>query len=62
MLAICDTLNRLFTEKSVAVAGLRRFGLSVVTSQPFLRRTLIERALGVGGDAPQLARRTATSN
>jgi len=62
VLAICDTLNRLFTEKSVAVAGLRRFGLSVVTSQPFLRRSLIERALGVGGDAPQLARRTAASN
>jgi len=36
--------------------------LSVVTSQPFLRRSLIERALGVGGDAPQLARRTAASN
>ena len=62
VLGICDTLNRLFTEKSVAVAGLRRFGLSLVTSQPFLRRTLVERALGVGGDAPQLARRTAASN
>jgi 2-octaprenylphenol hydroxylase len=62
VMGICDTLNRLFTEKSVAVAGLRRFGLSVVTRQPLLRRTLIERALGVGGDAPQLARRTAASN
>ena len=62
VLGLCDTLNRLFTEKSVAIAGLRRFGMSVVTSQPFLRRTLVERALGVGGDAPQLARRTAATN
>jgi 2-octaprenylphenol hydroxylase len=62
VMGICDTLNRLFTEKSVAVAGLRRFGLAVVTRQPLLRRTLIERALGVGGDAPQLARRTAAAN
>jgi 2-polyprenylphenol 6-hydroxylase len=59
VLAACDTLNRLFTEKSVAVAGLRRFGMAVVSSQPLLRRSLIERALGAGGDAPQLARRTA---
>ncbi len=56
VMGICDTLNRLFTEKSVAVAGLRRFGMSVLTRQPFMRRALIERALGVGGDAPQLAR------
>jgi 2-octaprenylphenol hydroxylase len=62
VMGICDTLNRLFTEKSVAVAGLRRFGLSVVSSQPLLRRALVERALGVGGDAPQLARRTPATN
>jgi 2-octaprenylphenol hydroxylase len=58
VMGICDTLNRLFTEKSLAVAGLRRFGMSVLTRQPFMRRALIERALGVGGDAPQLARRS----
>jgi hypothetical protein len=34
----------------------------VVTSQSFLRRALVERALGVGGDAPQLARRTTATN
>ena len=61
VMGICDTLNRLFTEKSVAVAGLRRFGMSVVTRQPFMRRALIERALGVGGDAPQLARHSTST-
>ena len=61
VMGICDTLNRLFTEKSVAVAGLRRFGMSVVTRQPFMRRALIERALGVGGDAPQLARHSTSA-
>jgi len=45
----------------VAVAGLRRFGMSVVTRQPFMRRALIERALGVGGDAPQLARHSTST-
>ena len=62
VMGVCDTINRLFTEKSVAIAGLRRFGMSMVTRQPYLRRTLVERALGVGGDAPQLARRTAATN
>jgi 2-polyprenylphenol 6-hydroxylase len=62
VMAACDTLNRLFTEKSVAVAGLRRFGMAVVSSQALLRRTLVGRALGAGGDAPQLARRTITPN
>lgn len=58
VLAVCDTLHRLFTERSVAVAAARRFGMSVVTRQPWLRRTLIERALGLGGNVPELARRT----
>jgi hypothetical protein len=33
---------------------LRRFGLGVVASQPWLRRTLIERALGLTGDVPRI--------
>jgi 2-polyprenylphenol 6-hydroxylase len=57
VLAICDTLNRVFAERSVAVAAVRRFGMSVVTRQPFMRRALIERALGLGGDVPELALR-----
>lgn len=55
VLALCDTLNRLFAERSVAVGAVRRLGMSLVTRQPLLRRTLIERALGLGGDVPSLA-------
>jgi 2-octaprenylphenol hydroxylase len=55
VLALCDTLNRLFAERSVAVGALRRMGMSIVTRQPLLRRTLIERALGLGGDVPAVA-------
>ena len=55
VLALCDTLNRIFSERSVAVSAARRFGMSVVTQQPLLRRSLIERALGLGGDVPALA-------
>lgn len=61
VLAVCDTLNRLFAERSVAVSGLRRFGMSMVTRQPLVRRQLIERALGLGGDVPALALHTATA-
>jgi 2-octaprenylphenol hydroxylase len=56
VLAVCDTLNRLFAERSVAIAGLRRFGMSMVSHQPLVRRQLIDRALGLGGDVPALAR------
>jgi 2-octaprenylphenol hydroxylase len=57
VLAVCDTLNRLFVEKSVAAAAVRRFGMAVVGGQPLLRRSLIERALGLGGEVPALALR-----
>ena len=55
VLALCDTLNRLFAERSVAVGAVRRLGMSIVTRQPLLRRSLIERALGLGGDVPAVA-------
>jgi 2-octaprenylphenol hydroxylase len=58
VLGVCDTLNRLFAEKSVAVAAVRRLGMAMVTRQPLLRQGLIERALGLGGDVPRLARAT----
>ena len=60
VLAVCDTLNRLFVEKSVAAAAVRRFGMAVVGGQPLLRRSLIERALGLGGEVPALALRANT--
>jgi hypothetical protein len=33
--------------------------MSVVARQPLLRRALVERALGLGGDVPALAMRAA---
>jgi 2-polyprenylphenol 6-hydroxylase len=52
MLGTTDTLNRLFGERSVPVAAIRRLGLSFVTHQPLLRRALVQRALGLAGDLP----------
>jgi 2-octaprenylphenol hydroxylase len=57
VLALCDTINRLFGERSVAVAAARRLGMALVTQQPLVRRQLVERALGLGGDVPALAAR-----
>ncbi len=57
VLGLTDSLNRLFAEKSVAIAAVRRLGMGFVSRQPWLRRALIERALGIGGDVPALAAR-----
>ena len=54
MLGTTDTLNRLFGERSVPVAAIRRLGLSFVTRQPLLRRALVQRALGLAGDLPAI--------
>jgi 2-polyprenyl-6-methoxyphenol hydroxylase-like FAD-dependent oxidoreductase len=62
VLGACDTLNRLFAEKSMAVAAVRRLGMAMVSRQPLLRQGLIERALGLGGEVPQLARATASAS
>jgi len=39
------------------VAAARRLGLSLVTSQPMLRRALVQRALGLEGDLPSIVTR-----
>ena len=57
MLGVCDSINRLFGEKNVAVAGLRRLGLGLVAGQPLARRALVQRALGLAGDLPALVTR-----
>jgi 2-octaprenylphenol hydroxylase len=58
MLGTTDTLNRVFGERSVPVAALRRLGLSFVTHQPLLRRALVQRALGLAGDLPAVVTRS----
>jgi len=61
LLGTTDTLNRLFGEKSVGVTAVRRFGLAVVASQPFARRALVQRALGLAGDLPAIVSRPGVS-
>jgi hypothetical protein len=58
MLGACDSINRLFGEKNVAVAAARRRGLALVAGQPLARRALVQRALGLAGDLPTLVTRT----
>jgi 2-polyprenyl-6-methoxyphenol hydroxylase-like FAD-dependent oxidoreductase len=58
MLGTTDALNRLFGERSMTVAAVRRLGMSLVTSQPLLRRLLVQRALGLAGDLPAIATRS----
>jgi 2-octaprenylphenol hydroxylase len=57
MLGLTDTINRVFGQKSVAVAGARRLGMALVANQPFARRALVQRALGLAGDLPALVTR-----
>jgi 2-octaprenylphenol hydroxylase len=57
MLGLTDTINRVFTEKNVAFATVRRLGLAAVATQPLARRALMQRALGLVGDLPALVTR-----
>jgi len=58
VLGVCDGLKNLFGEKGMVVAAARRLGMQVVTSQPLLRRALVQRALGLEGDLPAIVTRT----
>lgn len=57
MLGTTDAINRLFGERSMTVAAARRLGLSLVASQPSIRRVLVQRALGLAGDLPAVVAR-----
>jgi 2-octaprenylphenol hydroxylase len=48
-----DGLERLFSQSSPWVSGLRVFGLGAVGRVPWLRRELARRALGLVGDVPR---------
>jgi 2-octaprenylphenol hydroxylase len=60
VMGVTDGMKRLFGARDMSVAGLRRAGLSLVASQPALRRTLTRRALGLSGDLPARARKYDT--
>ena len=59
VMGLCDGINRVFTQTGMAAAALRRTGMAAVAQQPLLRRALVQRALGVTGDVPQLVRHSA---
>jgi 2-polyprenylphenol 6-hydroxylase len=48
-----DGLERLFASNHSLVAQLRSAGLSAVGRVPFVKRQLIERAMGLSGDVPE---------
>jgi 2-octaprenylphenol hydroxylase len=57
VMGLTDGLNRLFGNANESAIALRRFGLGVVATQPWMRRALIERALGVAGEVPRIVSR-----
>ena len=61
MLATTDSLNQLFGLRNVGIAAARRVGLSLVGSQPLLRRALVQRALGLAGDLPAVVTRPGSA-
>ena len=58
-MAAFDGLNRLFSNDSVLLGGLRRAGFSVVDRLGPLKSMFIRRAMGVDGDLPAAARAAA---
>jgi 2-octaprenylphenol hydroxylase len=57
VLGLTDGLNRLFADTHDMTSAFRRFGLGLVARQLWLRRVLIERALGVAGEVPRIVSR-----
>lgn len=53
-LGLTDGINRMFGSRSLAIAALRRAGLSLVGAQAATRRSLVRRALGLRGDLPAI--------
>jgi 2-octaprenylphenol hydroxylase len=58
-LGLTDGINRMFGSRSLAIAALRRTGLSLVGAQSATRRLLVQRALGLRGDLPAIATNAA---
>jgi 2-octaprenylphenol hydroxylase len=48
-----DGLERLFSNADPLSAGLRVAGMSTIDKLPFVKRRLVQRALGLTGDVPQ---------
>lgn len=55
-LRFIDALNAMFGSTRRVTGALRRFGLESVDSIPTLKRFFMTRAMGIGGELPQVAR------
>ena len=53
---LIDGLNRLFSNANPLIGGLRRAGFAAVEHVPGMKRFLIQRALGLAGERPKMAR------
>jgi 2-octaprenyl-6-methoxyphenol hydroxylase len=51
-----DTFNRLFSNDSTVLRGLRDLGMAAVSRSPGLRRRVMREAAGLSGDMPRLLR------
>lgn len=51
-----DGLNRLFSNDSAPLRGLRDLGMAAVGQVPWLKRALVREAAGLGGTVPRLLR------
>ena len=56
LVGITDGLNRLFSNRSMALRGLRGAGLSVVAQIDPLKKVFMRHAMGVMGDLPRMVR------
>jgi 2-octaprenyl-6-methoxyphenol hydroxylase len=51
---VTHTVNKVFSNHSLALRALRGVGMAVINHVPILRRGLMNEASGIGGDLPAL--------
>jgi len=55
-MGLIDGLNRLFSNDNPALRTVRSFGFAAIERTPLAKRWLIQRALGVAGEAPRMVK------
>lgn len=55
-LGLVDSLNALFSNERITSGWVRRGGLAAVQQLPFIKRSLMLRALGLAGEVPTIVR------
>lgn len=56
-LGAMDGINRLFSNDNAMMSTVRRFGLQTVERHRLIKRFFMSRALGIAGDAPEIAKK-----